>query len=170
MSKITIDNITKVSEDLLVEVINTLPETHPLYDLIEAELERRGDLFIQSVRAKQEKELNRLKKTFELRNKIHEEFGGFNGRKTLLLIGLLGEPYMDRYTICEETFLVVSHANPHHIFGKKKDKWQCESLEKANAKKAILIYYTIYNHHIRHASFEELELLYKKLTELAGGE
>lgn len=157
------ENITKVSEDLLVEVLNTLPESHPMYDLIDAELDRRADEYTKVQASRQEAEIKRLQLTHFIETSISELFHGMKeGRKMVVLVSKLGQAYMDDYEICQDTFKVTSLVAKYSNYD-VPSAWQFKSIEDANAKKVQLIYYRVYNEYMRNPTIESLQYLEKVL-------
>jgi len=157
MLKVTNENVTKLSEDALYIVLDSLKESDPIYSLIEAELDRRIHIQNQSMFKSQQLKIESMALIEAIQEEIHKIFQGFKGKKTLLLIEKLGQEYIDDYTIDEVTFTVYSKvARPD-----QNCSWSFDSMEKANAKKAMLIYYRIYEKFMRDATVSSIELLQK---------
>jgi len=157
MLKVTNENVTKLSEDALYIVLDSLKESDPVYSLIEAELDRRIHAQNQSLFKSQQLKIESMALIEAIQEEIHRIFQGFKGKKTLLLIEKLGQEYIDDYTIDEVTFTVYSKvARPD-----QNSSWSFDSMEKANSKRAMLIYYRIYEKFMRDATVSSVELLQK---------
>lgn len=161
MIKVTIANVTKLSEDALYMALNELKETDDMFQIIDSELNRRVDLHASMLQKRQEAQLESLKVTQAIQAEIAAIFEGFKGKKTLILIENLGQEMVEDYTICEETFTVLSKLEQG--FEHNPTSWECGSIEQARGKVARLIYNRLYNKFMRDATDENLELLKRVL-------
>lgn len=161
MLKITNANVTRLSEDHLYLALAEEKDGSNLFVLIEAELDRRAELHTQALKKKQVSQIESLKLTQEIQSEIQEIFKGYRGIKTLFLIENLGQEFIEDYTIDEETFTVYSKVS-HEVFN-NPSSWELDSIERARAKVARLIYYRIYEKFMRDATPNNLELLKRVL-------
>lgn len=161
MLKVTIDNVTRMSEDGLYLALDNLKQEDPIAHLIEAELDRRILLKEAALKKKHNEQLQSMMVTQALREEIQTFFFGFKGEKTLILIENFGQEFMEDYTIDEETFTVYSKVS-HEVFN-NPSSWEFDTLEQARKKMAKLVYYRIYDKFMRDATTENLELLKRVL-------
>lgn len=153
MLKVTMENVTKMSEDALYIALDGLTPKDAMYPVIEAELDRRAAL----VQARLARQQESLLITQAIQVEIAAIFAGVRGVKTLMLIENFGQEFIEDYTIDEETFTVYSKVR-HEIFH-NPTSWECGSIEIARRKMAKLIYDRIYNKFMRDATADNLELL-----------
>jgi hypothetical protein len=163
--KVTKENVTKLSEDALYAVLDSLPETHPIYHLVDSEIDRRLYIEKENLKLRQQRQMEQMAQFHKLQSEISEIFEGFKGKKTLLLIEKLGQDFIDDYTICEQTFVVTSLVAHKSYDQNATSQWKFDTIEKARAKKATLIYYRIYDRFMRQPTKENLELLKSLLGE-----
>jgi hypothetical protein len=151
--KVTVQNVTKLSEDYLYNILSDLSETHPDFDLIDSELSRRASLIVRSTEVAQQLQIETLTKFHQAQDEIIEILSGYRGKKTIFLIEKLGNEFIDDYEICFATFTVRSFvARPT-----QSSEWFHDDIEEAKAKYAKLLYYRIYDHYLRYASQENVE-------------
>lgn len=162
MLKVSVDNITKLSEDALYLALDQFKESDPMYSLIDAELDRRAELRDRALAKKHRDQLESLKLTQAIQSEISSIFAGYKGKKTLFLIENLGQEFIDNYTICEITFTVTSLV-AQNSYSEVPSSWEFDTIEKARAKKAKLIYDRIYDKFMRDATLDNLELLKRLL-------
>jgi len=157
-------NILKLSDDALLIQLNRAydSDNEDLILLIEAELERRDDLYAKNEIARKQNELKRIENLKLLQEQMHDLISNFKGTKTHILVAKLGSEFEADYYICEDTFTVKSNAD-HPPFV-QNTTWGHESLEEAKAKVVQLIYYRIYNHYMRNCTSDSLEFLKKVLA------
>lgn len=163
MLKITESNVSRISEDVLFNVLNNLDESDPQFKIIDAELNRRAELSRTQALKTKELKMRHLVLVQSISNEIHVIFEGFNGPKTLMLIEKLGQDFIDNYTIDPETFTVHSHVACLSYNGEVNNRWEFETMEEANRKKAKLIYDRIYDRYMRDATVDNLEYLRRTL-------
>lgn len=161
MLKVTVTNVTRLSEDALYMHLADIKESDPIYALIEAELDRRAAIYNQNTAKKQADQLNSLKLTQAIQAEIAAFFEGFKGQKTLMLIENFGQEFMDDYTIDEDTFTVYSKVS-HELFN-NPTSWECDSIQQARRKMAKLIYNRVYDKFMRDPTPDNLELLKRVL-------
>lgn len=161
MLKVTIENVTRISEDGLYIALEALKQDDPMAHLIEAELDRRIVLQEAALKKKHNEQLQSMMITQALREEIQTFFLGFKGHKTLLLIENFGQEFMEDYVVDEETFTVYSKVS-HETFS-NPSSWEFDTLEQARKKVAKLVYYRIYDKFMRDATSENLELLKRVL-------
>lgn len=157
MVKVTKDNVLSLSEDTLFLVMNELPDTDPVYILIDSELDRRIHQREEKLKQAHLRELESLKVTQAIREELQSIFAGVKGKKTLILIENLGQEFIEDYVIDDSTFTVFSKVK-HSVFN-NPSSWECDSIEQARSKMARLIYYRIYEKFMRDPSNDNLELL-----------
>ncbi len=157
--KVTAENVTRLSEDFLYNILNDLSENHPIFILIDAELDRRTAIAAATLEIQQKADIAKMAEFHQCQEDIKELFEGFRGKKTLLLIDKLGSEFMEDYDVCHISFNVKSYvANAN-----QNSEWFHDDLEAAYAKYARLLYYRIYDHYLRIASVEVSERLHKLL-------
>lgn len=161
MLKVTMENVTKMSEDALYLELERLPEDSDMHPIIEAELDRRLEVQERNLKARQEDELNSMKLTQEIQIEMIHIFGDYKGKRTLFLIQRLGQEFMDEYSIDESTFTVYSKAQ--QCFPNQPSSWECETIEQARSKMAGLLYDRIYHRYMRDATSENLAFIKKAL-------
>lgn len=161
MLKVTKDNVTKLSEDALYIELGRISEKDLMYSLIEAELDRRCEVQSQMLAKRHLSQLESLKVTQAIQAEIAQIFEGFKGAKTIRLIENLGQDMIDDYTVCEVTFTVTSKLT--QAFEHNLTSWECDSIEMANRKRAVLIYHRLYNKFMRDATKENLDFLKRVL-------
>lgn len=157
---VTATNVTKLSEDVLLEVFEQLPESNPTYILIDSELNRRADLYNRNEKLKIEQQIQTLVELQTLKSNIHLVLHGFKGERTKYLIEKLGQEYVDDYAVCPITFKVTSDV------AYKVDHcgtWEHTSVKEAHSKLASLLYDRIYNRYIRDVTSQNLTFLNKVL-------
>ncbi len=162
MLKVTISNVTRLSEDALYNALEGLPESHPDSVLINAEIDRRIESAQRLVQKQHQMQLESIRLTHAIQDEIQAIFAGYKGKKTLILIESLGQEFIEDYTICDKSFTVVSlvaHRSNYDV----PSKWEFDTIEKAISKKAQLIYYRIYEKFMRDATQDNLEILQKVL-------
>jgi hypothetical protein len=154
--KITVQNITRLSEDFLYKAIEDLPETHPDYHLIDAELTRRGALLVQSLVTLRESQLEAERTLLRVKNEIEEIFKNYkSGRRRTILIEKLGSEFVNDYEVCLETFTVVSLvARPD-----QQDVHSFTNVRDTMNKFTQLVYYRIYDKFMREPSSTNLTLV-----------
>jgi hypothetical protein len=163
MVKVTIQNITKLSEDALYIQLDVLNEADDTAILIEAELDRRSSQLELTLVKKQQEQIRNLQIYHQIQSEIRSLFDKYRGKKTMFLVESLGQEFFDDYTV-DESFTVRSLV-AHNTTFDVPQTWECEDLQQANAKKIKLIYYRVYNKFMRFATQENLDLLYKVLGE-----
>lgn len=161
MIKVTMSNVTKMSEDALYIALGSLRESDAMYAVIDSELDRRLIMEQRSLKLRQELQLQKLRTTQDVQTEMAKIFSGFKGVKTLLLIERVGADLMDDYVVDEVTFTIYSKCEK--AFPDNSSSWECETLEQANRKVARLLYYRIYNKFMREATVDSLAFLRKAL-------
>lgn len=164
MVKVTIQNITKLSEDALYLQLEDLKSDDDMAILIEAELDRRAAALELTLVKKQQEQIRNLQVYHQIQSEMKDLFDGYRGKKTMLLVERLGGEFFDDYIIDEVSFTVrslVAHNSGFDV----PSTWECEDLKQANSKKAKLIYYRVYDKFMRFATAENLTLLHKVLGE-----
>lgn len=163
MIKITMQNVTKMSEDGLYLALADMAETNPMYLVIEAELDRRASLIVSQLEAKQKYQAESLKLTQQVQSEIQQIFSGFRGKKTLMLIENFGQEFIDDYIIDENTHTVYSKIS-YELFNNPVS-WECDSSEQAHCKLAKLLYDRVYDKMMRNPTRDSVDLLKKVLGE-----
>lgn len=161
MIKVTVANVTRMSEDALFLALADLSDSDPMTTVIEAELDRRTDLEQSNLKRRQALQLESLKLTQAIQSEIQEIFAGFKGKKTLVLIENLGQEFIEEYYVDETTLTVYSKAQ--QVFPNQPSTWECETMDMARGKMAKLIYYRIYDKFMRDATRDNLQLLKRVL-------
>lgn len=161
MLKVTIANVTKLSEDALLIQMADMKESDPMYGLIESELDRRADLLIKAEKARLSSKIESLNLTMQIQFEIAAFFDGFRGKKTLMLIENFGQEFIEDYVLDEETFTVYSKVSCENF--NNQSSWELDSIREARGKMAQLIYYRIYNKFMRTPTQENLEILKRVL-------
>lgn len=161
MVNITINNVTRMSEDALYIKLESLTPSDPLYTVIDAELERRASIAEENLRKRHKMQLESLKLTQAIQEELQIIFNGFRGKKTMILIENFGQEFIEDYYIDEQTCTVYSKVS-HEIFN-NPSSWEFDTIEKARCKMAKLIYYRIYDKFMRNATVDNLELLNRVL-------
>lgn len=161
MLKVSVTNVTKLSEDSLFLALDQMTPKDGMYTVVEAELERRAQIHQDMLVKKQKSQIESLQLSQQIQTEISALFAGVKAHKTVLLIEHFGQEFLDDYTLDEETFTIYSKVS-HEIFS-NPSSWELDSIEKARSKMAKLIYNRIYNKFMRDATIENLELLQRVL-------
>lgn len=163
MLKVTIDNVTKLAEDALYIQLADLKESDPMYDLIEAELDRRAELYNARLAKQRQDQMDSLQLTQAIQAEIHAIFEGYKGKKTLILIEHLGQEFIEDYKVCEVTFTVTSLVSHRSWSLNSNSTWSFDNIIQARRKVANLIYDRVYDKFMRDPSKDSLELLKRVL-------
>lgn len=152
---VTKENLTKVSETTLVNILNTLGDDSPMALMIEAELDRRGDIIDQAkVRLEMRRESD-AKYLEQLKSEVSNLFVNLKQGKMAKLVELFGDEFAPNYSYDPRSFRIVSHvAQSFNSAG----AWDHDSEDDALKHLRDLIYHRIYDHHMRNATIESLQV------------
>lgn len=165
MKAVTKENLTKISETTLVNILNTLDNTCPTAVMIEHELDRRADIIDQAkVRLEMRRESD-AKKLAELKSEVSAMFVNLKQGRMARLIEMFGDDFAKDYSYDSETFIIVSHV-AHKGPDFKTDNWEHETEHDAMVHLKTLIYDRIYDRHMRNATIDSLSVLKLLLEEL----
>lgn len=154
---VTSQNVTKLSETVLVATLNQLQEDSGIHLLIEAELERRATIADVSKRVKLEKQQKEALELSELKSEISALFETLYNGKKQALIEKLGDQFAGNYEFNETNFSI--QFNLHNINPNSPNYWQFENKERALTHLRNLIYYRIYDHYMRLPTQDTVVLL-----------
>jgi hypothetical protein len=152
-------NVTKIHEDVLLNIINTLHEGSDLYILIDSELERRAAL----VAATKLNVISQNRKLIELKAEIQGLLETLKIGKMSLLVTKLGSEFEDDYELNFTNFSIKSNAqsfNPN-----VNNYWEYENTDRMMIHFRNLIYYRIYDHYMRYPSEDAVTTLAKLLVD-----
>ncbi len=159
--KITNQNVRRIAESVLYQVLDRVSETSEVGQIISQELERRFDREQVQLRDQQIREHLALVEKQRIEQEMALLFKKYKGTKTKFLVDALGEEFVLDYELDTETFIVYSYAK--HYFD-QQSQWDHATLAEATHHIHLLIYYRIYDKFMRNATNDYLALLTKALS------
>ncbi len=152
MVKITTENITKISEDLLCYHQDMLFDQGNFdsieYRMIDAELDRRSDIFIDAKIKKKEAELKVDKILQDTISELRILVSSHSDKVVMkAMVEEFGDAFKDDYKIGDDFTVYSSCKNTRN--STLKNQWPCQSHGAASKKIFALIYDRVYHHYFR---------------------
>lgn len=152
MLKVTVQNASKYTDEVLMQVQDLLSPDDPLNHVIESIFDQRGEFERKKQAKKRQNEIDSILLTQAMQAELERILGSSRGNVMNLLIENFGQEFIDDYTLEEESFTVFTHVSD-------SGPWGFGTIEEAQGKLKELLYWRTYEKVLRNVDEESLELI-----------